>query len=179
MSSPNDWNHPGVAISCHVAFPMYDPAYEPNLEGGIVVRILVEPKDGENLLIRCGGWNYVQYEEVFAGDDTDRPCGCYYCAGTQRKADQVEWQPCQREASAFPFKHADRDSRQYKYRHQSAPYLAVLTIGSTKWVGYRKDNHAPFVCHYEHLTANGKALYDALQNAYPDRRLTLQTWLDT
>lgn len=180
MHNTGDWNHPEAATAGHVAFPVYDPAYEPNLEGGTVVRLLVEPRDDEDLLVCSGGWNHVQYEEAFAGDDSDRPCDCPYCASVNPGRDnRAEWKVCQREAAAFPFRHSDPDSPQYQYRHQSEPYLAVMTIGSTEWVGYRKDNDAPFVCRYQHLTASGKAVYDALQAAYPGRRLVLQTWLDT
>lgn len=180
MPSTNDWNHPEVATAGHVAFPLYDPTYEPNLQGGTVVRLLVELRDGEDLLVCSGSWNHVQYEEVFAGDDSDRPCDCAYCASANPSRDnQAKRKVCQREAAAFcsgtPNRIPASTNTGISLRHT----WQEMTIGSTEWVGYRKDNDTPFVCRYQHLTASGKAVYDALQAAYPGRRLVLQTWLDT
>ena len=182
MSSVNNWQRRSKAVSGHVAFPVDDPAYEYAPEGGLFVRLVVEPRDDEDLLICAGGWNTVTCYEEWFGDDTDAYCPCPNCEDNRPENPGRADFDCRREAAAFPRLHdPEPESGQYRGhdRYESVPYLAVLTIGSTGWVGYRKPDWKPFVCRYEHLTASGQALYQAMQNAYPGRRLILQTWLDT
>ena len=73
MSSVNKWQRRSRAVSGHVAFPVDDPAYEYVPEGGLFVRLVVEPRDDEDLLICAGGWNTVNYDEEWFSDDTDTP----------------------------------------------------------------------------------------------------------
>ena len=181
MSSVNNWQRRSKAISGHVAFPVDDPAYEYTPEGGLFVRLVVEPKDDEDLLVCAGGWNSVTYDEEWFGDDTETACPCPNCDDNLPENPTRADYDCRRQAAAFPHLNDETEPGHYQLydRYESRPYLAVLTIGSTGWVGYRKRDWKPFVCRYEHLTASGRALYDALQAAYPGRRLILQTWLDT
>ena len=111
---------------------MDDPEYSYAPEGWPFVRLAVEPRDDENLLVCAGGWNSVTYYEEWFGDDTTTPCPCPTVTANCPKI--------------RPGQHRLYD------RYESRPYLAVLTIGSTGWVGYRKSDHKPFVSRYEHLT---------------------------
>ena len=45
MSSTNAWRRRSKTVSGHVAFPVDDPEYEYFAEGGLFVRLVVEPKD--------------------------------------------------------------------------------------------------------------------------------------
>lgn len=181
MSSTNAWRRRTKAVSGHVAFPVDDPEYEYFAEGGLFVRLVVEPKDDEDLLVCAGGWNTVTYDETWFGDDSTTDCPCPNCDDNLPEIPTRADFDCRREAAAFPHLNDETEPGQHRLydRYESVPYLAVLTIGSTGWVGRSKQDWKPFICRYEHLTESGKALYDALQNAYPGRRLILQTWLDT
>lgn len=57
-----------------------------------------------------------------------------------------------------------------------SPYcLCVMTLGSTGW------SDGEWICRYEDLTQEGKALYDLVRKLYdkPGCQLILQTYLDT
>ena len=58
-------------------------------------------------------------------------------------------------------------------REQSVPLLASIVLGSTGW------SHSSFICTYDHLTPEGKAIYDAMQKLYPKAELHLMTFVDT
>ena len=176
MSTTGHWRRRSRAVSGHVAFPTQDPAWDFVPEGGMFVRLAVEPKEDDDFLVCAGGWNLVLYDEEFVGDDTDIPCA--HCEKPLAE-DMTTWR-CRREARTFPRLNSGDDyPLQTAVRNCSILYLAVMTIGSTGWEGMHKETGKMFLCRYEHLTESGQALYAAVQAAYPGRRLVLQTWLDT
>ena len=70
----------------------------------------------------------------------------------------------------------EETGRDYYDGLNSTEYLVCALLGSTNWSGY-DDTY--FVCGYEDLTKEGKAMYDAIHAAYPANPIFLQTWLDT
>ena len=156
-----------------VAFPVNDPAYESTQEGGLFVRLVIMPQTdtGDDWLVCSGGWNLVNYDEEFIGDDG--PVACPHCDTNEYVMDG-----CLKEKAAFPHLEDNDEGRAFD-SYQSVFYLAVLTLGSTGWSGVHKETQRMWRRQYRHLTDAGKALYQNLQAAYPGRRLVLQTWLDT
>ena len=71
----------------------------------------------------------------------------------------------------FPIESDDREDC-------SIEYIAAVELGNTGWSGYSQD-HGMWRCTYNDLSTSGKAIYNALQHAYPNMILILQTWLDT
>lgn len=57
--------------------------------------------------------------------------------------------------------------------------VANILMGSTGWSGSNKTGEIYFICEYQDLTSDGKAVYDMMQKAYPTCKLALMTFLDT
>lgn len=57
--------------------------------------------------------------------------------------------------------------------------VANILMGSTGWSGSNKTGEIYFICEYQDLTADGKAVYDMMQKTYPTCKLALMTFLDT
>ncbi len=57
--------------------------------------------------------------------------------------------------------------------------VANILMGSTGWSGSNKPGETYFICEYQDLTSDGKAVYDMMQKAYPTCKLALMTRLDT
>ncbi len=58
------------------------------------------------------------------------------------------------------------------HHEDSVPLMASIVMGSTGWSG-------DFICKYEDLTSDGKAIYDNMAKLYPKAELHLMTFLDT
>lgn len=171
-----EWGSPEIQISGHVAFPVFDPAYWPGGGGGTVVKLLVVP-DSEDIFRICGDtWVYDLYPEVYVGNDQEGPCRCPVCDGVENPYQGLR---CFQIQEMFPYINLPESSRMYRWRHLSRPYLAAMTIGATEWIGSCVDTEEGWVCRYDDLTASGRALYAAMQAAYPGRRLVLLTTVDT
>lgn len=68
------------------------------------------------------------------------------------------------------------DERGYQ---TSYALVANILMGSTGWSGSNKTGEIYFICEYQDLTSDGKAVYDMMQKAYPTCKLALMTFLDT
>ncbi len=54
---------------------------------------------------------------------------------------------------------------------------AVLFLDTASWTGYASEQDVYWSCDFKDLTDEGKALYHAIQQAYPDAELHLRTYL--
>ena len=159
-----------------VNFPVNDPLYRNSKEGGMFVRLVIEEDPGNPTLVCIGGQNQSAMDESLIGTD-------------DFQGNHQTWQEARRELERQTLRHFPDSEEDYEIgersqvtsrRHRSVNYLAVLTLASTGWSGY--DDREPggyWICQYENLTQEGRALYDGLKTAYPGARMTLQTWLDT
>jgi hypothetical protein len=156
-----------------VNFPVDDPRYTNSSQGGMLVRLVVmEP--GESRWARCaGGDNYFDMDIEFHRDDRRMYPELRYESEAALRA-SVEAR------NGYDTFHFPRITHQYhEEQFRSAPYLAVLTIGSTRWCGYDVTTNEPWHCTYNDLTAQGKAIYDALAGLYQGCELYLLTFVDT
>jgi len=64
-------------------------------------------------------------------------------------------------------------------RYLSRGYLAVVTLGTTGWSGWRESEGQAWVCTVADLTEAGRSLYDQMAHLYPGCDLHLLTFLDT
>ena len=173
---PPELGGPEIQTSGHVAFPVFDPAYTKGGGGGTVVKLLVLPDYHDALRICCGIWVYDLYGEVYIGNDLEGPCRCPVCDGVENPFAGLR---CFQIQEMFPYINFPQSHPMYQWRHLSRPLLAALTIGVTEWIGSNVETEEGWVCRYNDLTASGRALYAAMQAAYPGRRLIIQTWVDT
>ena len=73
-----------------------------------------------------------------------------------------------------------RDPKTDAFRQEmSAPYQAVILMGSTGWSGYSQELGQYWHCTKDALTAEGKALFDMVQARFPACTLHLLTFVDT
>lgn len=163
----------------NVNFPVDSPEWEHTNEGGMFVRLVVmsnTPSLQDYLYCR-GGKNHVIMDESFIGTD-------------ELRTNNLD---CQKDGSAW---YAARDNEYDNHFPKarclgkseqgrgtvlntiSIPYLAVTTLGSTGWSGF-SQSQGYWLCQYEDLTPEGKALYDSFKTGYPGTKVVLQTWLDT
>ncbi len=145
-----------------INFPIDDPKYRCTGEGGMFVRLVVlAEEDGSDVVCSGGDHNFL-YDESFLGDDSGRP---------DREAID-ECFPCINDAG-IPY---DEIYRKYA----SIPCLVTMVIGSTGWSGWtEEDGGHYFRATRDYLTPLGWNLYEAVQDAYPGKKIRLQTWLDT
>ena len=152
-------------VTGNVRFPVDSPEWRNTGEGGMFVRLVVmgdAPLPREQFYC-CGGENYIRLDERLIGTDA---------AQTGKLDYQDNWREWAAAREREHNRHFPGDN------HVSAPYLAVLTLGSTGWSGY-SERKGYWLCRQDDLTAEGKTLYAALKAAYPQATLVLQTWLDT
>lgn len=153
-----------------VNFPIKNPTFRNTKEGGMFVRLVVVDKTGlENYMKRwmpcCGGYQNFIMDESFIGDD-------YFDSTGHEDDPAFEYH--------FPWYAVKNDEDDNpSARYSSIDYLAIITLGATGWSGWNKILEAPWVCTYDDLTEEGKALYNQFKKLYPGSTLFLQTWLDT
>ena len=144
-----------------IRFPTDDPAYEDTQEGGMFVRLVVDWDEHHTFMRCCGGQNYVHYGEVFIGTDKDDP--------------YVEEFPDIIHKGALEYGYGASVER----RILSIPYLATMTLGSTKWSGLHIASDHYWKASTCDLTADGMSLYRMVERMYEGAEIRLQTWLDT
>lgn len=174
----------------YVNWPINDPKYVNSREGGMFVYLVVVEDTGrplsESWMRCCGGYFCVDYNEVLVGDDahlTTQEAHRYHFPEFYSSHLTFE------EQMESARKHAETGvfEPQPENGYRSTAYLAVINLGSTGWSGWRigddGEKYGPgcgyFVCKFEHLTPDGKALYNSIQKLYPGCQLYIQTWLDT
>ena len=152
-------------VTGEVRFPIDDPKYTFNPEGGTFVRVMVtepNPRDSNDQYWKtcwmecCGGQSRVNLEETLKNEDLEKRLWprLYDANGDFRETP---------------------DANDY----QSVPCLAVMTLGSTGWVGWDEANDRYWTCTENDLTDQGRAILEQLRALYPGREIHLTTWLDT
>lgn len=150
------------------------PVHLPNSgEGGMFVRLVVIDREDFNDRWPpcCGGYISFHMDESYVGDDSDQV--------------EPELSDIPKDCTAeylYPF--PDLTNPELKgpdehLKYMSISYLAVINMGATGWSHDWAETGKPWLCTYNDLTADGKALYDQIQKLYPGLELRLQTWLDT
>ena len=147
-----------------VDFPVKSQEYLSSREGGMFVRLTVEMPEGHSAC--CGGQNHVIYDECLVGIDEAGIPASFRNPGN----------PLRREESRL-FPRINNHEGEPEECH-SIGLAAVITLGSTGWSGYSQER-GYWTCGYADLQPEGKAVYDALKSAYPEGKISLQTWLDT
>lgn len=177
-------NRRSEEVKGFVNFPVDNPDYRNSNEGGLFVRLVVEPRlDGPGELVCSGGYNHVLFDESYLRDDNRTPPAAF-------TFDETEPPEVTRQKMEDEYKASDsyilHHFPQYKdaidniyVKYLSKAYLAVITMGSTGWSGWSESNEEYWHCTYSDLTPEGKAAYDLMKKLYPDSVVTLQTWLDT
>lgn len=156
------------AVEGCVNFPVHQPSTN---EGGMLVKLWVidrQPFDDAYGMC-CGVSVFDQASETFLGTDKEGfPDDSYVWtpghtpeefsrAHDKSAAEQTQWLE-----KFFTGEHHEN----------SIPLLAAIVMGSTGWSG-------DFICKYEDLTDDGKAIYDSMAKLYPKAELHLLTFLDT
>lgn len=167
------------AVVGFVNFPM--DTIENSGEGGCFVRLVVMDGikgDGscKAYLPCCGGFNHFSMDECFLGDDLFDPS---YPDDADDEANDEAWK--ERDTRFikcteryFPnLGEDDKKSPVYHYRYYSDAFLCAMTIGATGW------SSSGWVCTFDHLTVDGKALVDSLRKLYDGCEIRLLTFLDT
>lgn len=186
----------------YVNFPVNSEEYKNSNEGGMYVQLVVCEKDDvewdDRWMLCCGGGCTIIMGESFLGDDV------HHCLTEDELFQGPPEGASHEEISAwanglnrrnfgpagnfhFPdlYQEDAEEAKRIKEFYGrigdllSIDYHAVVTMGSTGWSGYSEKNGS-WLCTYDDLTAEGKALYDSLKQLYGDTcQLYLQTWLDT
>lgn len=145
------------SVSGWVNFPVSDNRYEHTNEGGMVVKLVVlDNRDPDQAFPKCFGAEISEiYTETVVGSDQGFQSGDY-----------------------FPHIYSD-DMISDLTRNASIPSLAVLTLGTTGWSGYSKEEGNYWLCTFDDLTEDGKDLYRKIEALYAGCKLHLLTVLDT
>ena len=176
------------AANGFVDFPVNREGFHNTGEGGIFVR-LVAVDQAEDVydewVLCCGGYQEIEYDECLMGDDvherdTFTKDGHLISAVEDFHFPRMreEYEPTPHEEEQNDVDEATSYWNDY-YKWRSINYLAIITLGSTGWSIYDDTKDEYWLCHYNDLTVQGKALYQSLQELYPTSKLYLQTWLDT
>lgn len=145
------------SVSGWVNFPVNDSKYEHTQEGGMVVKLIVlEDADSESDFSMCFGASPSNlYGETVVGSDKGL-----------------------KEQDLYPNIFSENNISEI-VRSASVPLLASVTLGTTGWSGYDNQRGDYWICQYEDLTREGKALYDQLGQLYGNHHIHLITVLDT
>ena len=184
-----------------VNFPM---SAETNThEGGMYVRLYVMDTD-DGIGECCGTNTFEEFQDVFVGADITKAAQIAAEAVVREQwfveddpsienkpyADRsVEELAEMNKVFEDRFKMEETLSRDAKravvrtcdeHGYQTSHALvANILMGSTGWSGSNKAGEIYFICEYQDLTSDGKAVYDMMQKAYPTCKLALMTFLDT
>ena len=188
-----------------VNFPTRDQRYRQTGEGGLFVQLVALPMTRQDFMV-CDGGSFQCLAEpaLLVGDDVtvipppppqpDQPVGGL--SGLRRRALGLFGSNRGEDDAMSAYRERVQDLRdrlpRYYYpgrakvydippekKPLSIDYYAILTLGSTGWVGYDDQHAAYWNCSYKDLTEDGRAIYDALTLLYGDAaQLVLQTWLD-
>jgi hypothetical protein len=182
-----------------VNFPM---SAETNThEGGMYVRLYVMDTD-DGIGECCGVNTFEEFQDVFVGSDVTKAAQI-----AAEALIREQWFVEDLSIEAKP--HADRSVEELAKMNKvfedrfkmeetltqesraavctlnahgyqaSHALVANILMGSTGWSGSNKTGEIYFICEYQDLTSDGKAVYDMMQKAYPTCKLALMTFLDT
>ena len=183
-----------------VNFPM---SAETNThEGGMYVRLYVMDTD-DGIGECCGTNTFEEFQDVFVGADITKAAQIaaeaviseQWFVEDDQSIENKPYAECSVEESAEMnnvfedrFKMEETLSRDAKHAactfdedgyQTSHALVANILMGSTGWSGSNKTGEIYFICEYQDLTSDGKAVYDMMQKAYPTCKLALMTFLDT
>ncbi len=151
---------------------------ESSEEGGCFVRLVVmDGITGDDFckayLPCCGGFNQFSMDECFLGDDLfDRSYPADDASDEVWQERDTRFAKCTERY--FPnLGIDDKESSVYHYRYNSDAFLCAMTIGATGW------SSSEWVCTFDDLTTDGKALVDSLRKLYSGCEIRLLTFLDT
>jgi hypothetical protein len=177
-------NRKSTDVEGWVNFPVNDPVWKNTFEGGMLVKLVVcDNRDFDTQFgVCCGATVFDILSETFVGDDKcsqpkapivdESDPEALLAALTAEQNAQEEWA-----ARHYP-RHAYASVQGFE-RYTSRPYVAAMVIGSTGGSGSRVEDHETWVCTFEDLTDEGKALYRQLQKLYLGCDIHLLTFLDT
>lgn len=167
-------------ISGFVNFPIDNPAFSNNLQGGMFVKLVVvddfDTRD-ERSFAKCCGVSVADLKsECLVGDDRHAYPESKNFVNEGDLA-RCEIEERQWEARHFPNLH-DTDDLGLE-RYMSRPYLAVVVMGSTGWSGWDVAKDENWICTYDDLSSEGQSLYSQVKALFPHATLHLLTFLDT
>lgn len=139
----------------YVNFPVTDPRYKNSGENGLYVSLVVEDDE-----ITYTNWARLEMCNVYVGSDRGDAHDYHF-----PRIDKMKYDDALGEAN-------------WLYDILSRPYKHVILLDSHSWTGYNHEEGHYFVCTYNDLTPEGKALYDEIQQSHGGR-VSLITWLDT
>ena len=184
-----------------VNFPM---SAETNThEGGMYVRLYVMDTD-DGIGECCGTNTFEEFQDVFVGADITKAAQIaaeavvreqwfveddpsienkpYADRSVEELAEMSKSYEDLFEMEKTLLRDANRDVVRACDEHgyqTSHALVANILMGSTGWSGSNKTGEIYFICEYQDLTSDGKAVYDMMQKAYPTCKLALMTFLDT
>ena len=175
-----------------VNFPM---SAETNThEGGMFVRLFVMDTN-EGIGECCGTATFETFQEVFVGSDITKAAQAAAQLETERDwafedlPGYEDYMSPEEASKILTIKYESEIQRMEDAKQdvcmfvdgypRSHALVANLLMGSTGWSGSNVPGETYFICEYKDLTAEGKNIYDMMQNAYPECKLALMTFLDT
>lgn len=166
-------------VSGWVNFPVNDPDWENTMEGGMVVKLVVcDNLNFDDKFGVCAGVGVTDIlsNSVLADDRRPMP-DVPESFETIEAMDASDKEFQEWESYHFPMLHS-KTAKGYE-RYMSRPYLAALVLGSTGWSGRHKNHGGNWVCGFDDLSEDGKALYAQIQSLYANSDLHLLTLIDT
>ncbi len=197
-----DRGNPRVS-SGFVIFPTGDPKFDHTGEGGLYVQLVAIPSRDYDFMVCDGGGVQVLAQGNLVGDDvTSLPPLPEKPKPGRKGMGWFRWR------TNSTLGQPDTDQRLRDYQEQldrrrtmlaqiyypgrvkiydvpptkkslSIDYYAIVTLGSSGWVGYNREADRYWTCSFDDLTDDGRKLYSTLQTLFGDTAyLALQTWLD-
>ncbi len=154
-----------------VNFPVEDPRYQNSMEGGMLVRLVVEEFYESDFRVCIGGLVHVLMDESYIRDDNREP--------PKPHANPYQEQSENTEYIRHHFPLHERLNEPSFDGFVSRPYLAAILLGTTGWSGWNISEEKYWHATYDDLAVEGKAFYKSIQSLYPGHPIRLQTWLDT
>lgn len=184
-------------------FPTADPRFEHTGEGGLYVQLVAIPSRDFDFMVCDGGGIQTLAQSTLVGDDVtslpplpERPkpgskgMGMFRWRGrpllgkadydqqVRDYQDHLDRRRTMLSQIYYPGRVKIYDVPPVK-KPLSIDFYAVVTLGSSGWVGYDKDTDKYWSCTFDDLTDDGRALYKTLQGLFGETAyLALQTWLD-
>lgn len=129
----------------------------------------------------CGGYTHFHLDGTFLGDDLLEQKVAQVPQVPGEDTDWTHWEGVrgledETDCRYFPFLH-DEDVKDDTFgsagRFHSRPFLAVILMGATGWAS------SEWLCGFDDLTDEGRALVESLRRLYPNCEFRLLTFLDT
>lgn len=167
-----------------VNFPISDPRFKASGEGGMFVRLVVEPN--ESFMVCSGGYSFIFYDETYIADhNRPRPASSSFdeLSLTSSEEVQVSLENEMKENHDYDSHHFPRMYNPSEVLsdppYVSRRYLCAMTIGSTGWAGFDEKKGEYWICQESDLSTEGRTLLKSIKKLYPGCKVRLQTWLDT